>query len=80
MISSNGSFVYYGNSTTDTVFKLPQKPPVLFRYIIIRRFTTSYLTICEVELFEAGMHNSNTEGILIDMLCFAYNIKMYFTN
>jgi hypothetical protein len=60
METSNGSLVYNGNPNSGAVFKLPQHPPISFRYLMIRRFYASYLTICEVELFKASMHYLNT--------------------
>ncbi|XP_060604514.1 multiple epidermal growth factor-like domains protein 10, partial [Ruditapes philippinarum] len=50
-ISSNGSLIYKGNPTSSNRFELRQHLPSSFRYLIIRRFTTGLLTICEVELF-----------------------------
>ena len=54
MDSSNGSFIYSGNTTSGLLFTLRQNLPKSFRYLMIKRFTQSILTICEVQVFEAG--------------------------
>ena len=68
MDGSNGSFVYSGNATSGVSFKLRQNLPNLFRYLMIKRFTQSVLTICEVQVIEAGKifcnHNKSITKII----------------
>ena len=52
MDRSNGSLIYSGDTTSDDSFTLHQNLPKSFRYLMIKRFTQSILTICEVQVIE----------------------------
>ena len=58
MESQNGTSIYSGNATNNNMFQLTQTPSKLFRYLMIKRLTNvnSVLTICEVQMYEAGMN------------------------
>ena len=58
MESQNGSLIYIGNPTKKNMFYLTQMPSKMFRYLMIKRLTNvnSVLTICEVQMYEAGMN------------------------